>query len=416
MNRYNKVGFQNYSVLIIDDNPTNLSVIVNYLETYGFELMIARSGQSGLARSKIAPPDIILLDVMMPGIDGFETCRRLKANDLTREIPVIFMTALTNTEDKVKGFKAGAVDYVTKPIQQAEVLARITTHLRLRDLSLNLQQQAKALQKANEELRETIETLKATQKQLIESEKMAALGNLVAGVAHEINTPIGVGVTMASTLYNATISLAESYQEGKLKRATLNSYLQKSIQGNQLLLDNLQRAASLVQSFKQVAVDQTHLAQRRFLVEKYLQATLLSLELKLKQAKHRSEIEADQNITLYSYPGAFSQVVTNLVMNSIIHAYPDGKAGHLRFKLMSQGDRLIIEYSDDGCGMAPSILAKIFEPFFTTARHRGGTGLGLHIVYNLVTQKLKGRINCQSKPMLGTKFILDLPLELPQQD
>lgn len=415
MNRDHKVDFQNYSLLIIDDNPTNLSVIVNYLETYGFEIMIARSGQNGLARAKIAPPDIILLDVMMPGIDGFETCRRLKADERTKEIPVIFMTALTNTQDKVKGFQVGGVDYVTKPIQQAEVLARITTHLRLRDLSLSLLQQAKALQKANEDLRQTIETLKATQKRLIESEKMAALGNLVAGVAHEINTPIGVGVTMASTLYNATTSLAESYQRGKLKRATLNTYLQNSIQGHQLLLDNLQRAASLVQSFKQVAVDQTHLDQRRFLVKKYLQATLLSLELKLKQAKHRAEIEGDENITLTSYPGAFSQVVTNLVMNSIIHAYPEGKAGHLRFNLIPRGERLIIEYSDDGCGIAPELQAKIFEPFFTTARHRGGTGLGLHIVYNLVTQKLKGTIDCQSKLGLGTKFILDLPLE-PQQD
>ena len=413
MSAMNRLDYRNYSLLIIDDNPTNLGVVVNYLEDYGFEIMVARNGEIGLKRAKYAEPDIILLDVMMPGIDGFETCRRLKADESTRNIPVIFMTALSSTEDKVKGFEVGAVDYVTKPIQQAEVLARITTHLRIRDLTQTLQQKTETLQNTNQELAKTLENLKATQQQLIESEKMAALGGLVAGVAHEINTPIGMGVTMASTLVNASKLFASTYKQGKLKRSALNSYLKTTMKGSQLLLDNLQRAAELVQSFKQVAVDQTSFLKRRFAVKEYISSTLLSLDLKLKQGKHQVKVSGDESIILHSYPGAFSQVITNLAMNSMIHAYKDGKSGLLCFDLILEGDQVRIEYSDDGCGIPPENLNKIFEPFFTTARNKGGTGLGLHIVYNLVTQKMKGTIRCESKIGQGTKFIIRLPRQVP---
>ena len=411
----NQLDYRRYSLLIIDDNPTNLGVVVNYLEDYGFEIMVARNGYIGLKRAKYAQPDIILLDVMMPGIDGFETCRRLKADDSTYNIPVVFMTALSSTEDKVKGFEVGAVDYVTKPIQQAEVLARITTHLRIRDLTQNLQQKTESLQKTNEELASTLENLKAAQEQLIESEKMAALGGLVAGVAHEINTPIGMGVTMASTLANATKLFVTDYQKGKLKRSALNSYLKTTLEGSELLLDNLQRAAELVQSFKQVAVDQTSFLKRRFAVKEYISSTLLSLDLKLRQGKHQVEVNGDESVVLHSYPGAFSQVITNLAMNSMIHAYEEGESGFLCFDVILEENFVRIEYIDDGCGIAAAHLDKIFEPFFTTARNRGGTGLGLHIVYNLVTQKLKGTIRCQSQVGEGTTFIIRLPLKLEDQ-
>ncbi len=408
----NRLDYRRYSLLIIDDNPTNLGVVVNYLEEYGFEIMVARNGYIGLKRAKYAQPDIILLDVMMPGIDGFETCRRLKADDSTYNIPVVFMTALSSTEDKVKGFEVGAVDYVTKPIQQAEVLARITTHLRVRDLTQNLQQKTESLQKTNEELAQTLENLKATQEQLIESEKMAALGGLVAGVAHEINTPIGMGVTMASTLANATKLFVADYQKGNLKRSALNSYLKTSLEGSELLLDNLQRAAELVQSFKQVAVDQTSFLKRQFTVKEYISSTLLSLDLKLKQGKHQVEVNGNEHVMLHSYPGAFSQVITNLAMNSMIHAYKEKESGNLCFDVILEENHVRIEYSDDGCGIPADHLDKIFEPFFTTARNRGGTGLGLHIVYNLVTQKLKGTIRCKSQVDEGTLFIVRLPLEI----
>ena len=396
------------NILIVDDNATNLGVIADYLEEYGFDVMAVRDGQEALELVRYAPVDLILLDVMMPGIDGFETCRRLKADLKTKDIPVIFMTALTSVDDKVKGFEMGAVDYITKPIQQAEVLARITTHLRLQNLTKSLQMQTTALQQINEELTQTLKDLQATQKQLIESEKMAALGNLVAGVAHEINTPLGVGVTAASTLEQETEFFVQSSKTG-LKRAVLKDYIHTARQSSKLILNNLTRAAELIHSFKQVAVDQSTLEKRSFQLNTYLKAILSSLGPQL--SKHKVEIKGKEIIQLNSYPGAFSQVITNLVMNSLTHAYEKGQIGHICFEYRQQEKHVILTYTDDGCGIPPEHLDRIFEPFFTTARHKGGTGLGLHIVYNLVIQKLGGMICCDSQVGLGTKFVLNLPLE-----
>jgi len=407
-----------HTILVIDDNPTNLGVVTDYLEDYGFQIFVARNGKMGLKRAKHAQPDLILLDVLMPEMDGFETCRRLQADDTTRSIPVIFMTALADINDKVKGFEAGGVDYITKPIHQAEVLARVKTHLRIRDLTLSLQAQAKTLQKTNAELNQTLAELKETQSQLVESEKMAALGGLVAGIAHEINTPIGVGVTAASTLHDETQYFLKSYASGHLKRSELDDYIETAQTSSQLILANLQRAADLVKSFKQVAVDQSSLEYRQFLVKPYLEDILLSLTPQLKHTNHIIEITGDDQISVTSYPGALSQVVTNLVMNSLMHAYQKGQAGHLHFHLACNGDRLILEYSDDGCGMTPETLKKIYNPFFTTKQGRGGSGLGLHIVYNVVTQKMRGTIQCESQVGVGTKFMMKIPLnistELPE--
>jgi len=260
------------------------------------------------------------------------------------------------------------------------------------------------------ELSDTLEHLKTTQAQLVESEKMASLGGLVAGVAHEINTPIGIGVTAASTLADRTIEAATAYDNRQLKGSALKAYFNIALSSSNLLLNNLNRAADLIQSFKQVAVDQSNLDKRSFAVKKYIQDTLISLKPHLKKTEHQITIHGDEQIEINSYPGAFSQIVTNLVMNSLRHAYPKGEVGNLRFEIKLDSEQLIIEYSDDGCGIPLENLDKIFEPFFTTARIQGGTGLGLHIVFNLVTQKLQGTINVQSEIGVGTTFILNFPL------
>jgi signal transduction histidine kinase len=196
-----------------------------------------------------------------------------------------------------------------------------------------------------------------------------------------------------------------------MKRTTLSEYLHRTTQGSRLILDNLHRAAELVQSFKQVAVDQTSLERRSFAVKAYIEDTLLSLRPKYKRTPHSITVNGDEEIVIESYPGAFSQVVANLVLNSIVHAYGEGEAGQLRFDLTRQEGGVLIEYSDDGRGIPPENLPKIFDPFFTTARGQGGSGLGLHIVYNLVTQKLKGTIQCDSQIGVGTKFRIKVPIE-----
>lgn len=261
-------------------------------------------------------------------------------------------------------------------------------------------------------LTEALENLKATQSQLVEAEKMAALGGLVAGVAHEINTPVGIGVSMASFLAHETEKIVETVKTGKMKISALKQYLQTATESSDLILNNLNRAAELVQSFKKVAVDQTSLDQRSFQVKPYIEEILLNLRHVLKRTEHRIEVHGAEEITLRSYPGAFSQIISNLVMNSLKHAYEEGDAGYMRFDIIEEDNQLTLTYQDDGAGIPPKHLNKIFDPFFTTARSRGGSGLGLHIVYNLVTQTLHGTIRCESEIGKGTKFIITLPIDV----
>jgi signal transduction histidine kinase len=207
---------------------------------------------------------------------------------------------------------------------------------------------------------------------------------------------------------------AFAFENKELKVSALKTYLEIATRSSQMILNNLERAGKLVQSFKQVAVDQTHLDKRKFTVKKYIKDTLTNLTPHLKQNPHQITINGEDDLEMNSYPGAFSQIVTNLVMNSLYHAYPDNRLGQLTFDCYSESERLILKYQDDGCGIPPENLGKIFEPFFTTRRIHGGTGLGLHIVYNLITQKLKGTIRCESELNKGTTFILELPTQLTE--
>ncbi|MDB9312927.1 AAA family ATPase [Spirulina sp. CS-785/01] len=260
-----------------------------------------------------------------------------------------------------------------------------------------------------QELSQALENLKTTQKQLVESEKMAALGGLVAGVAHEINTPIGIGVTAASVLAEKATSFFELYKTGKMKRSQLEQFLDVAMQSSSMVLGNLNRAAELIQSFKQVAVDQSSEAQRAFQLKAYLEEILIPLRPRLKRTKHTVEIYGDEELTLNTFPGVLSQIVTNLVMNSLTHAFKSEESGCMRFDFQIEENHITLKYSDNGQGIEAQHLKHIFEPFYTTKRGQGGTGLGLHLVYNLVTQKLQGTINCYSRMNEGTTFIIKLP-------
>jgi signal transduction histidine kinase len=392
------------NILVVDDTVANLRLLVNLLIAREYKVRPASNGPMALSAARTEPPDLILLDILMPNMDGYEVCEQLKADDITSEIPVIFISAINEVLDKVKAFAIGGVDYITKPFQVEEVLARVETHLAIRNLQ-------KGLEDKNDELAKTLKQLKITQTQLIESEKMAALGNLVAGVAHEINTPLGISVTAASVLSEDTTKFSNTYRSGKIKRSDLETFLDTATESSRLLLANLSRAVNLIQSFKQVAVDQSSEAKRGFKVKEYLEEIMLSLIGELKKIKYTIKITGDENLTLHSYPGALSQIVTNLVMNSLIHAYDEADSGQIFMDFKVEGERFILQYADDGKGINPENLSKIFNPFFTTNRMQGSTGLGLHIVYNLVIQKFKGTIQCESKVGTGTTFIITLPIE-----
>jgi signal transduction histidine kinase/purine-cytosine permease-like protein len=265
------------------------------------------------------------------------------------------------------------------------------------------------LQEKAQQLEQTLHNLKQAEAQLIQTEKMAALGGLVAGIAHEINTPIGIGVTATSFLVEKTDAFFELFESGKMKRSDLEKFLDMAQQSSRMTLTNLDRAAALIQSFKQVAVDQSSESKRIFNLSTYLDEILFQLHPKLKTTKLIVEVRGDRHLNLNSYPGAFSQIVTNLVINSLLHAYESDQAGQLTLSFRQQDYQVIFEYVDDGQGISPENLGKIFEPFFTTRRRQGGSGLGLHIVYNLVTQKLSGTIQCESQIGIGTKFVITLP-------
>ncbi len=527
------------NILIVDDTPDNLRLLVKVLSEHGYSPRPVTDGKRAIAAAQLDPPDLVLLDIKMPGMDGYEVCQQLKADERTCDVPIMFLTVLDDEDDIVKGFEIGGVDYVTKPVRPQVLLARIKNQVGLRSLQRKMiaqrefmqnvydaieagvsvikvcgngrfrmtqvnqtalrmaklereelegvdlrrlmtakmirenQQAAVALggpvtkevftKKADsgeitwwlnthtplrdehgeikwlvgtgvnitdrkqtelqlaektEALSQTLQTLKSAQSELIRSAKMAALGNLVAGVAHEINTPVGTAITSASTLENATEAIARSVASGGLKRSSFEGYLEVASECSQLILSNLHRAGELVQSFKKVAVDQSSLKMRTFALKLYLQEIVTNLMPTINRTPHRITLIGNDDITVYSCPGALAQVVTNLVINSLSHAYPKGSApesGTLRIAIHEQPDQIILQYTDDGCGIDPEHQGRIFEPFFTTARELGGSGLGLHLVYNLITQTLQGNIHVASTPGMGTTFTITLPSTLPTQ-
>lgn len=272
-------------------------------------------------------------------------------------------------------------------------------------------QRTAALQQANAELRTTLEQLSLAQRQLLEAEKLASLGGLVAGIAHEINTPLGIGVTAASHLHEEAQRLSRRLAAGELDAAELARFERTACDSAQLILRNLQRADRLVKSFKQVAVDQSSEERRVVDLHECLGEILTTLGPSLKQTAHRVELECPSGIVVETAPGALYQIISNLVMNSLTHAFSADRAGTIRVVAGIADGVVRIDFRDDGRGMEAAVCARIFEPFFTTRRGQGGSGLGMHIVYSLVTQVLHGQIECDSVPGAGVHFAIRFPVQ-----
>ncbi len=262
-----------------------------------------------------------------------------------------------------------------------------------------------------EELTGSLESLKSTQKQLVESEKMASLGGMVAGIAHEINTPLGIGITSISFIGDRCKNITALHEGGKMTRSDFERFLKDTEESTSAALFNLRKAGELIQSFKQVSVDQTTETPRRFNLKAYLEEVVLSLAPNFRRKGHSVTVEGNGDLVLDSYPGAIMQIVTNLVMNSVIHGFEEKRAGEISIGVSESDGVVLLRYGDNGRGMDTEEKVMVFEPFFTTRRTRGGTGLGMHIVYNLVSGKLGGTIECQSTPGSGTVFIIQIPLK-----
>jgi signal transduction histidine kinase len=255
-----------------------------------------------------------------------------------------------------------------------------------------------------------------TQRYLIETERLAALGGLVAGVAHEINSPIGISLTVASTLAQRCVSFAEQIVSGPVRRSLLHEFSDSCRDASNQLVANLERAGKLIQSFKQVAVDRSQADRRTFDLKLTTEQIVASVRLGLQKYRDSLVLEIPSDIPLNSYPGPYGQVLTNLIFNSVTHGFADGLGGNMLIKARRLGAKQVeITFSDDGSGIAEDVQRHVFDPFFTTRRSQGSTGLGLHIVHNLVTQQLGGRISLVSASGKGTVIFMTLPLLAPGQ-
>lgn len=337
----------------------------------------------------------------------------------------IFSRPLSELKDAVHRVSAGDLN-VSLPVSSKHEIGELAIEFNQMAQHLNMAQQqlleeqaelenrvkdrTEALQIINEALTESIEELNIAQSQLIETEKMAALGRLVSGVAHEINTPIGVSVTASSTLSSDIKRIRDELDNGQLKKSSFEEFLGHVEEGSSIIERNLYRASGLIRNFKQVAVDQSVEEIRKLDLSEYLNEILSSLQPKWKHSKVEVITDFSDGIEITTYPGALAQILTNLISNSLKHGFDGGKfSGEITIKARHNDDSVILDYIDSGKGMSEEILQQIFDPFFTTKRGSGGTGLGMHIVYNLVTQKMKGTINCTSQLGEGCHIIIHLP-------
>ena len=413
-------------ILIVDDNPNNIKVLFEVLEQANFCVLIAKNGESALEKVATVPPDLILLDVMMPGIDGFETCRRLKASDFAQEVPVIFMTALSDVADKVKGFNLGAVDYITKPFQQEEVLARVNLHLKLRDLSKKLEH---LVEQRTIELTNTTYQLQQSQIQLIQGEKMSTLGQLVAGVAHEINNPVG--------FIDGNLLHIERYVQDLV--AHLRMYQQHQPDSQiadhadtielDFLLDDLPKiVASMHQGTERIYDISMSLrtfsrsdttTKVRFNIHEGIDSTLLILKHRLKANPDRAEIaiikEYGDLPLIECFPGQLNQVFMNIIANAIdalenSNQPQNSQENQITIRTFVNDGSAVIQISDNGMGIPEDVKPKIFEHLFTTKSVGKGTGLGLSIAHQIVFNKHDGTLEVDSHLGKGTTFKILLPI------
>lgn len=408
-------------ILVVDDNPTNIQVLFGVLNNIGYQVAIAKSGEAALQRIEIFQPDIILLDVMMPGLDGFATCERIKADPATCEIPVVFMTALSDTVDKVRGLSLGAVDYITKPIQHEEVLARIQIHLQLSSTR-------KTLEKRTSELSETLENLKQTQLHLVQSEKLSALGQLVAGIAHELNNPINfiaANLKPAQRYIQDLITLLDSYREHYPEpHPTIASLLEdlevdyvkedlpKLIDSMQLGSDRIYDLALSLRNFSRL--DETGFTTVD--IHAGIESTLLILQHRLKANALCYEIKVvrdyQQPCLVECYPSQLNQVFMNLLGNAIdaLEESTTNSDPMITIRTSINENWVNIAIADNGSGISEDIQAKLFDSFFTTKPIGKGTGLGLSISQHIITEKHHGKIKCFSTVGQGTEFVIQIPL------
>ena len=394
---------RNQSILIVDDNPANIQIL-NETLCASHHIFFATNGLDALAIAETEKPDLILLDIMMPEMDGYEICRRLKEEMRTCEIPVIFVTAMDDVEDEAKGLEMGAVDYIIKPVSAPIVKARVKSHLEL-------------VEKSNE-LKKAYVDLKATQSQMLQNEKMASIGQLAAGVAHEINNPIGFIASNLGSLGKYVDRLTEYI--GLLPGAIINESaeelkaLRKKFKIDFIVedakdlikesLDGVDRVIKIVQNLKNFSrIDEAECKPADINECLESAANIVWNELKYKATVHKEygEIPLTQ-----CYPHQLNQVFMNLLLNA---SQAIDKKGDITCKTWLQEGSIFVAITDTGRGIAQENLNRLFDPFFTTKEIGQGTGLGLSIAYDII-KKHGGEFTVQSEVGRGATFTIKLPV------
>ncbi|MBD2612371.1 MAG: hybrid sensor histidine kinase/response regulator [Nostoc sp. ZfuVER08] len=420
MNKKSNTGF----ILIVDDNPTNLSVLCEALNSEGFRFRVAVDGESAIAQVERNQPELILLDVQMPGIDGFETCRRLKTNPVTQNIPIIFTTALADTDSKTKGFSLGAVDYIPKPFAQEEVIARVRVHLQLKQLTESLEQQVSDRTKA----------LQQAQVQLVQQEKLSTLGELVAGIGHEINNPVNFissNIPPLQEYIEAITELLLLYQQEYPKPTTkitsvienldldfILEDIKKILNSLEIGSERIRNLSNSLRNFSRSDSDAKISAD----LHQGLDSTLMILQHRLKANSQRQQIAVIKNYGVLPqvncYLGQMNQVFMNILANAIDaldEAIIQGKirdvTPQIKIATSIESEQFaVIRIADNGIGIPERLKKRLFEPLFTTKTVGKGTGLGLSIAHEIVVQKHKGVLDVNSQSGMGTEFIIKIPI------
>jgi C4-dicarboxylate-specific signal transduction histidine kinase len=402
------------AILLVDDVLDNIRFLIKALRSAGYNVMTETQGSMALESARSTPPDLILLDIMMPKMDGYEVCRQLKADARTRDIPVIFLSARLETADKVMGFTVGGVDYITKPIEIQEVLARIATHLALRRLQQQLEVQNTQLEREITERQRAEVALKQYHARIIQSAKLASLGEMATGVAHELNQPL-TAMQLEADYLKLLAQKAQRGEPGFALDATelyqMGDNLSQDIARSRRITDYLRRFSEVLQ------------AQCTYInLNEPLQDCFILIAARLSHHNVHVRQSLDPALPpIWANAHKLEHVFLNLINNaedalaemairsaSYPELYPDYQK-LLEITTYMADDKVVAEIHDNGCGIPRAVQSRIFEPFFTTHTEREGGGLGLTITHNFVLE-CNGAITFESVENVGTTFRLEFPL------